>query len=193
MGRPPKHGVDDFIDAAATIFAARGVRAVTLGAVADELGASNGSIYYRFPDRETLLRTLWSRSAERFYDDYRQVLGGNPTIADAIDSAAWIVDWCREKPARAQVLQAGSRTFDVEGAGTSSYDTEVIEREIRSVVATLADQTVATPDQIAFALIDLPLAAVRRHLQAGRALGRRESELVRGLASAILARPQAET
>ncbi|MBM7368520.1 TetR/AcrR family transcriptional regulator [Gordonia hydrophobica] len=189
MGRPAKHTIDDFLDAAVAIFADDGVRAVTLAAVAGRLGAANGSVYYRFPDRESLLQAVWLRTAQRFRDHYTQQLGDEPGIEEAIDAAAWIVQWCRDNPAQAQVLQAGPRTFGPDEWPAQEADVHAGHAQLRGFVATLAEQSLATPDEIAFALIELPLAVVRRHLQAGRAPTDRDVELVRRLATVILSRP----
>lgn len=192
MGRPAKHTADDFVDAAIELFAERGVRAVTLGAVAERLGAANGSIYYRFPDRASLLASIWLRTSARFETGYRDALG-EPTVDHAINAAVWIVDWCRTHVAEAQVLQAGARAFgpdewpsDARAGLTTDSD---IRRESREIVHALAASTAATRDQIAFAMLELPIAVVRRSLQDGRAPSHRDADLVRSLVTLILAQP----
>lgn len=186
MGRPAKHTADDFLDAAVEIFADDGVRAVTLAAVADRVGATNGSVYYRFPDRESLLQAVWLRTTARFRRDYKERLPDQPDVDDAIDAAVWVVEWCRDNPAPAQVLQAGPRTFGPDDWPAQRADAEAGEARLRALVVAVADRSPATPDEIAFALIELPLAVVRRHLQAGRVPGEREVVLVRNLAAAVL-------
>ena len=65
MGRPPKFTEDALLDAALTIVAQDGAAATT-AAIATAAGAKPGSLYYRFPNREVLLLTLWVRSIRRF-------------------------------------------------------------------------------------------------------------------------------
>ncbi|GED99011.1 TetR/AcrR family transcriptional regulator [Gordonia crocea] len=187
MGRPAKHSTDDFLDAAVAIYSHLGARAVTLGAVAKSVGAANGSIYHRFPDRPALLRAMWERTAARFQSGYRENLG-EPTITAAIESATWVVHWCRDHLDEARVLLAGARTFGADGAtsGATGGSDSRLHADIRQIVDTLAPMTAAGPDQIAFALFDLPIAVVIRPLHEGRAPGAREAELVRDLVTVIL-------
>lgn len=189
MGRPAKHTADDFIDAAIALFAANGVRAVTLGAVAERLRAANGSIYHRFPDRPSLLAAIWLRTSSRFEAAYQEQLG-RATVASAIAAAVWVVQWCHNNPEQAQVLQAGMRAFDpdswpLDASKAADSDTDV-RAQLPKYVAELVNHTAASAEQIAFTLTDLPLAVVRRQLKAGRAPGAAEVELVRGLATVIL-------
>ncbi|WP_341267759.1 MULTISPECIES: TetR/AcrR family transcriptional regulator [Gordonia] len=186
MGRPAKHDADDFIDAAVAVFAARGVRAVTLAAVADRLGATNGSIYYRFPDRTSLLQAVWLRTTAEFRRNYLEVVGEHPTVHAAVDASAWVVEWCRDNLEKAQVLQSGPRTFDADGEPAQRSDETATEAKLRTIVTSLTGKTAATADEIAFVMIELPLAVVRRRLQAGTPPGDREIDLVRGLATAVL-------
>lgn len=191
MGRPSKHSVDDFIDAGISLFAERGIRAVTLNAVAESVGAANGSIYHRFPDRPSLLAAMWLHSSKAFETAYREKLG-TPTIDSTIAAAVWVVDWCRENLEQAQVLQAGEQTFGPEAWPPEARATATeaqIQAEFSRHVKALSGSTSASPDQIAFAMIELPIAVVRRSLQSRKAPGRRESGLVRSLVTAILNQP----
>ncbi|MFD3742979.1 TetR/AcrR family transcriptional regulator [Nocardia sp. NPDC058633] len=192
MGRSAIHTEDDFIDAAIQLFATHGQRAVTMGAVARELGASNGSIYHRFPDRITLLSAVWLRTSKRMQLRYRELLGEQPTPESATEVAVWLVEWCRDNLAEAQVLQAGARAFgrdEWSDSAKAEFDTmeSARRRLFRAQVQVLAARTGRPPDQIAFVLLELPLAVVRPKLLAGRAPTEREAELVRGIADLVLA------
>ncbi|MGB8406482.1 MAG: TetR/AcrR family transcriptional regulator [Mycobacterium sp.] len=194
MGRPPVHSADDFLDAAARLFAAGGLRALTMNAVAREVGAPSGSIYHRYPDRAALLAALWMRTTRRFQSGYLEVLGERPSADGAVRAAVWTVDWCRTHLPEAVVLQAGVRTFEPEewseSARTELATTEDIsQRHLGGIVRGLAKETGRPPDQITFAMLDLPLAAMRRHLLTGEPPPKRVTVLVRDLAGVILARP----
>lgn len=196
MGRPATHSDQDFIDAAAELFASGGARAVTMMAVARSVGAPSGSIYHRFPDRPALLAALWLRTVRRFQDAYRGVVGPDPTPDNAVHATAWVVDWCRANLPEAMVLQAGSRTFDRENwpdeslAALADVDT-AMQRTITSTVRAVAAHTGRPSDEVAFAVLDLPLAAVRRHLLAGEPPPPKTTRLVRSLAERIMLREPA--
>lgn len=191
MGRPATHSDQKFIDAAIGLFAAGGARAVTMMAVARSVGAPSGSIYHRFPDRPALLAAVWLRTVRRFQEAYREVLGPDPTPGDAVEATAWVVDWCRANLPEAMVLQAGSRTFDRGDwpdeplAELADLDAAT-QRTITSTVRAVAAHTGRPRDQVAFAVLDLPLAAVRRHLVAGEPPPPQTTRLVRALAERLM-------
>ena len=194
MGRPPQHTADDFLDAAARLFVAGGARALTMNAVAREVGAPSGSIYHRFPDRAALLAALWLRTTAGFQRHYLDVLGEQPTPDTAVGAATWLVDWCRDHLPAAVVLQAGVRSFEPdEWSAAARTELAAAEddsrRRLDKAVRTLARQTGRPADQIAFALLDLPLAAVRRHLLAGEPPPKRVTVLVRSMVGLVLGAP----
>lgn len=191
MGRPPLHPTDAFIDAAVTLFAAGGTRAVTMAAVAREVGAPSGSIYHRFPDRSALLAAVWLRTTRRFEDAYQRAAGDEPDPTAALRAATSVVDWCREHLAEAVVLHAGKAAFAPDQwSDDDARRCAAAERErdarINRLARTVADQTGRRRDEVAFALFDLPLAAVRRHLQAGEPPPKRTRDLVRRVAGLVL-------
>lgn len=194
MGRPPIRSGDDFLDAAAQLFSARGSRALTMNAVARAIRAPSGSIYHRYPDRAALLAALWLRTARNFQCGYFKVLGDAPTPSSAVRTAVWTVDWCRGHVPDAVVLEAGVRTFEPdEWNEAARHELAMIDNEVQQritdAVRALTEQTGRPADQISFAMVDLPLAAVRRHLLAGKAPPKRTTTLVREVASLILAGP----
>lgn len=191
MGRAPQHSADDFLDAAARLFAAGGVRALTMNAVAREVGAPSGSIYHRFPDRAALLAALWFRTTAGFQSGYLEALGDHPTPDSAVRAAVWLVDWCRGQLPAAVVLQAGVRAFEPDGwSEAARAELATAEDDSRQrldgAVRSLAKQTGRPADQIAFALLDLPLAAVRRHLLAGEPPPKRVTTLVKSMVGLIV-------
>jgi AcrR family transcriptional regulator len=185
------HSAEDFLDAAARLFAAGGIRGLTMNAVAREVAAPSGSMFHRYPDRAALLAALWLRTARGFQSGYIDVLGDPPTPDGAVRAAVWTVEWCRGQLSEAVVLQAGVRAFEPDDwpeaarSELTAMDNE-LRRRIGTTVRALAKQTGRPPDQIAFAMLDLPLAAVRRHLLAGEPPPKRAVKLVRDLASLIL-------
>ena len=191
MGRPASYSTEALVAAGVDLFAGGGARALTMSAVARATGAPSGSVYHRFPDRPALLAAVWLNTVAAFQDGYRQAVGDEPTVADAVRAAEWVVDWCRTNPGPATVLQAGERAFEpdswtVESRRELTAFKEQQARELRALVARISRQTGLPRDQAHFVLIELPLAAVRRHLAAGEPPPPRVRTLVRDLSRAIL-------
>ncbi|MFC3450153.1 TetR/AcrR family transcriptional regulator [Amycolatopsis speibonae] len=183
MGRPPRHTADDFLDAAVRIFAAEGAAGITMSAVAREVGAPSGSIYHRFPGRPALLAAVWLRTLTRFQQGYLEALGQEPATEAAVEAAAQVVRWCRDRPAEGKLLYGGDRTLGVEDwspedrARAEDAD-QRLDAAITKVVRRLRPLTGRSTDELMLALVDLPYAAVRRHLDRGEAPPPRTVDLV---------------
>lgn len=74
MARPRTHDIDSLLDSAERLLADRGSSGVTIRALAQETGASSGSLYHAFGSRADLLARMWLRAAERFLDLQRQAI-----------------------------------------------------------------------------------------------------------------------
>ncbi|HEY0700262.1 MAG TPA: TetR/AcrR family transcriptional regulator [Micromonospora sp.] len=191
MGRPATYSTDEFVGAAVDLYASGGARALTMSGVARAMDAASGSIYHRFPDRPALLAAVWMHTVRAFQSGYRRALGDDPTVDDAVRAAEWIVDWCRENPSSAAVLHAGIGSFAPESwSADDRRDLEALEheqtREMKEMADTITRTTGLPRDQALFALFDLPLAVVRRHLTASQAPPPRSRTMVRELTYAIL-------
>ncbi|RSM53201.1 TetR/AcrR family transcriptional regulator [Amycolatopsis sp. WAC 01376] len=183
MGRPPRHTADDFLDAAVRIFAAEGIAGVTMSAVAREVGAPSGSIYHRFPGRPALLAAVWLRTVTRFQQGYLEALEQEPVTEAAVEAAAQVVRWCRAHPAEGKLLYAGRGALGVDDWSTEDRarvgDADRrLETAITKVVRRLRPLTGRSTDELMLALVDLPYAAVRRHLDRGDAPPPRTVDLV---------------
>lgn len=197
MGRTATHSAESLLAAAVGLFASGGARALTMSAVARTTGAPSGSVYHRFPDRPALLAGVWVHTVQNFQEAYLRELGAQPTAADAVRAAEWIVDWCRRNPGSAAVLQAGVHAFEPESwSAASKIALETVQeqqaREIKALVETISAQTGLPGDQAQFALFDMPLAVVRPYLIAGRVPPPKARVLARELAATILRVPLPE-
>src|SRR5512143_1875819 len=56
--------VEELLDAAAEVFAEVGVEAATTNAIAERAGASVGSLYHFFPNKDAIIRALAARYDE---------------------------------------------------------------------------------------------------------------------------------
>ncbi|MBE1574111.1 TetR/AcrR family transcriptional regulator [Amycolatopsis roodepoortensis] len=183
MGRPPRHTADDFLDAAVRIFATEGAAGVTMSAVAREVGAPSGSIYHRFPGRPALLAAVWLRTVTRFQQGYLEALEQEPVTEAAVEAAAQVVRWCRANPAEGKLLYGGASALGVddwsaEDRARVDAANQRLDAAITKVLRRLRPLTGRNTDELMLALVDLPYAAVRRHLDRGEAPPPRTVDLV---------------
>jgi AcrR family transcriptional regulator len=174
MPRPARFDQEAILAATLRVVAARGPTRVTTEAVAAEMGGHIGSIYYRFPTKDHLMARLWMRCARAGRAGFLEALRHeNPD--EALDRAVLHYPrWARTDLASAQVLAAYGR----------EQITPVWPDELAAELATINDDLIAaTADftgrwfgevrtahrrAMTFALLDLPPAAIRRYLVAGK-------------------------
>lgn len=173
MSRPTKHDPELMLDAALGLLRERGVRGVTMTAVADVTGAPSGSLYHRFPSRDALLAELWLRTVERFQADFVSRLE-EPDVDMAVEGALrHTFAWLRKHPDEGRLLLMYRRR-DFAGG---EWPDDVVDRvgrlasELDSALEGFAARLGGGADEARaltwFVLVDLPLAAARRHLAAG--------------------------
>lgn len=86
--RPRIHSVDDLLDATERIAVQDGPAAVTVRAVSQATGVSNGAIYHAFGSRGGMVGRAWLRAAQRFLDMQRAAVDGAFDAFDAGESKA---------------------------------------------------------------------------------------------------------
>lgn len=74
--RPRIHSVEDLLDATERIAVQDGPAAVTVRAVSQATGISNGAIYHAFGSRGGMVGHAWLRAAQRFLDMQRDAVDG---------------------------------------------------------------------------------------------------------------------
>lgn len=172
MARPAKFTDDGILDAA--LRRITGGEGATVASIAAEIGAPTGSIYHRFPSRDVLLARLWLRTVGQFQDELLAVLDDPDPVAAGRAGVRFFLRWCREHLAEAQLLLLHRRE-DLLAEGWPP--------EVRDQAAAIAEQLddgmrtftrrrlgglgQAEQRRAAFALVDIPFAAVRRHLVVG--------------------------
>jgi AcrR family transcriptional regulator len=170
MGRKARFNKDHFVDAALKLLAERGPVAVTMTALAGEIGAPIGSVYHRFVSRDVLLAELWLRIVESFQRGFLEALRRD----DGLKAALHTLRWVRKHPKEARVLLLHRR----EDLTTGEWPDDVKERaedlsreineEIRAFTRRLCGRSTRQDLlRVTFALIDVPCASVRRHLEVG--------------------------
>ena len=192
VGRPSRFDTDEILDAAAHLIAVGGPLAATATAVGRQIGAPSGSIYHRFASRDLLVAQLWVRTVTRFQDGFEAALD-LADVDEATEAAArYTPQWCRQHMDDARVLLLHHRR-ELAREWPDELGPEV-ERLTASLHGTLrrfarrrlGSASAPSVERVSFALIDVPFAAVRRHLADGHRPPSRLDDLVLVSARAVL-------
>jgi AcrR family transcriptional regulator len=187
MGRPARHDSDSLLDSARTLAAAAGPSAVTMTAVASLSGAPSGSVYHRFPTRSALLGALWLRTLERFHAGLLDAVA----TGDPVTAAQHSVSWSRDHPSEARVLLNGAAGFaQTEWPAETQQRVDAAQQRVTAALTHLAQDLGlrgrAGRERLVFALTDIPLALVRRHLTAAQPIPAAADELIAATTRALL-------
>ncbi|MEV6567313.1 TetR/AcrR family transcriptional regulator [Streptomyces kronopolitis] len=193
MARPSRFDTPRLLDAAVRLAAGSGPAAVTMSAVAAAVGAPSGSLYHRFPGRSALLAEVWLRTVEGFQEGYFEALeSSDDPLSGARAAARHVVAWSRTHPQEAALLLYGAHDF-----GHDDWPDEYLLRaedgnmQVRAAMAALAgalgQHGRPALDRVTLAVIDLPLALVRRHLRGGSPLPPHAEDLAEQCTAALLA------
>lgn len=190
MPMPSRFSTDELLDHALSLFVDGGMQAVTVAGVARRAGAPSGSLYHRFSGRDALVAQLWLRTVERFQQGYLEALEvGDPKVA-ATNATRHVLRWVRGNPAEGLLL-LHHRGRDLVGADLAD---DLRDREARGR-RRLEDAITAwqrrypsasDPVRTRFALVDLPLAAVRPYLQSGEPVPSSLDDIVLAALNAVL-------
>ena len=88
MPRPQVYDRDAMLDAAEELAVEGGVKGVTIRAVSERAGISNGAIYHAFGSRGGLAGRAWVRAARRFLALQRQAVDAEDDPIRAVVAAA---------------------------------------------------------------------------------------------------------
>jgi AcrR family transcriptional regulator len=174
MARPAKFTDDEILDAA--LRQVTGGSGASVAAIAAEVGAPTGSIYHRFASRDVLLARLWLRTVAEFQDQLIDVLAA-PDPADAGRRAArFLLEWSRAHVVEAQLLLLHRREdllvdgWPEEVRDRAAAIAEQFDDAMRDFTRRrLGSRSQDAQRRAAFAVVDIPFAALRRHLAAGEA------------------------
>jgi AcrR family transcriptional regulator len=191
MPRPLLHDPDGVLDAARDLLVEGGPRAAGIRAIAERSGAPSGSLYHRFGSRDDLVARAWLRAVRRFQDGYVAALASDSEGAEAAVRSA--VAFALEQPADAHLLLRFGRRELLDAEPSAELATELatvnvpLERAVRRLARRVFGATTAEAvERTTFAVVDLPLAVLTRHLRAGtltRATGDRLAAAVCALLS----------
>lgn len=97
--RPRIHSVEDLLDATERIAVHDGPAAVTVRAVSQATGISNGAIYHAFGSRGGMVGKAWLRAAQRFLDLQRDAVDQALAADGSVDGAVNAVVAAADTPA----------------------------------------------------------------------------------------------
>jgi AcrR family transcriptional regulator len=173
MPRLPEYDADQIVRAAGRLIAASGPGAATIGAIARAVGAPTGSIYHRFRSRDVLLAEVWLRAATAFQAEFFRRLAGSPPLRAGLTAALYMAQRVREKPREARLLLMHRREDFVDRGWPVglSRQARALGRQIDDALADFSYRLTGRADArtvriVAFAVVEAPFAAVRRHVAA---------------------------
>ncbi|MDH3397031.1 MAG: TetR/AcrR family transcriptional regulator [Acidimicrobiia bacterium] len=174
MSRPARFSEDQILDVSRGLVVQSGPMALTMTAVARLLGAPSGSLYHRFPGRDTLAAALWLRGVRRFQSGYLAKLGNPDPLIAALGAASHVVTWSRANLGDARLLMQFRSSDLVHGPWPKTLRDEnlrlqhQLENGIRGLQAAFGAIEPAWRHRVSYAVIDVPYAAVRPALLAGQ-------------------------
>jgi AcrR family transcriptional regulator len=167
MGRA-QFDTADFLSAARALAAERGPAAVTVDLVGARLAAPKGSFYHRFASRDALLGELWLTTVLAYQEGFVRAIAAGDGLAAALHTPAW----SRRHLDDARLLLLYSRHDFVPGAWPAALRRGVRDQGERfaGCLRAFARQAFgrAGPAELrraTFVLAEVPLAAVRQHLE----------------------------
>jgi AcrR family transcriptional regulator len=169
---PRKHETDVILDATRALVLADGPRAASVAAIAEASGAPAGTLYHRFGSRDGVVTAVWLRALDRF--QVRVMAAGSGVGLDAaVAMAVATVDFARDLPDDARLLLTVRPADLVDGREDPGFGAALAGRNaplgkrLRELARDLfgADDPRAM-DAMYRAVVDLPYAAVRRHVGA---------------------------
>jgi AcrR family transcriptional regulator len=194
LPRPAKFSNSAILRAAGDIVAADGPGAATMGAIAHAIGAPSGSLYHRFPSRDVLLGRLWLEKAAFFQDAFAAAFEGPDVRRRAVEAALSLPRCARADFPGARIMLLHRREDFLSGNWPPAMREEAAR--LGALVDSLLNQattrlfgarTRENRLRTAFALLDIPFAAVRRHVGQNRPPPPEVDRLVAAAVTAILA------
>jgi AcrR family transcriptional regulator len=173
MPRRSRFTEAQILDATATLVAKGGPGAATIGAIGAFLDAPSGSIYHRFPSRDVLLGRLWLSKAAFFQDRFVAALAHPDPRTAGLEAALSLPRSVHADFAGARIMLLHRREDFLSDNWPPDMGAEAVRLK-RQVDDALNDATrrlfgQATRQALrltAFAILDVPFAAVRRHVVA---------------------------
>lgn len=193
MGRKALFQRRDMTGAALRLVAERGPQAVTVAALAKEVGAPTGSIYHRYRSRDELLAELWMDVVEGFQSAFVASLEAAHDLDGAVATARFMPAWTREHPLETRLLLLHRRQDFVAGDWPADLAARAtaLEPQLGSALRAFAQRAFGhaeadTMARLRYALLDAPFGAIKPYVQARKRVPLLVDELVTATARAVL-------
>ncbi|WP_068182667.1 TetR/AcrR family transcriptional regulator [Mycobacterium sp. UM_CSW] len=168
MPRPRVHDQDRILDAAELLAAQSGPAAVTIRAISDATGVSNGALYHTFGSRAGLVGRAWLRAGHRFLSAQGELIDAalDGDAAEAVVAAAEAPAVFAEQFPHSSQLILTVRRDELLGPETPAdiaaqlrdLDRLLVEAMIRLARALWDRKDAAAVDVITMCIVDLPTA-----------------------------------
>jgi len=196
MPRRPRYSRQQILDATAGLVAAAGPDAATIGAIGALIGAPSGSIYHRFPSRDALLGRLWLSKAAFFQNRFTAALAQPDAAAAGLDAALSLPRSARADFAGARIMLLHRRDDFLAGHWPADMTAEAarLKHQVDEAMNDIARRLFARASAQAlrlsnFAILDVPFAAVRRHVAANEEPPAYVDDLIAKAYAALIASP----
>ena len=173
MSRKSRFSAAQILDATATLVAADGPGAATIGAIGALLKAPSGSIYHRFASRDVLLGRLWLSKATFFQNRFTEAFANPDAAKAALDAALSLPRSVRADFAGARIMLLHRRDDFFAGDWPADMAAEAarLKHQVDDAMKDIARRLFARANAEAlrlayFAILDVPFAAVHRHVAA---------------------------
>jgi AcrR family transcriptional regulator len=170
--RPRVYDQDQILDAVERLAVQSGPAAVTIRAIGDEIGVSNGAVYHTFGSRAGLAGRAWLRAGHRFLRAQVELIDAAPAgdgVAAVVAAAEAPAVFAEQHPHSSQLLLTvrreellGPETPPEIATQLRDLDRLLVETVIR-LARTLWDRRdAAAVDVITTCVVDLPTAILLR-------------------------------
>ena len=173
MAPPRKHETNAILDATRALVLAEGPRAASVAAIAAASGAPAGTLYHRFGNRNGVLIATWLRALGRFQAGAMAAAEAAPSSAldTAVGMGVAAIEFARLMPDDARFLLQLRPADLVDGEPDAAFQETLAELNaplalrVRELARELyGSDSPRSVDAVTRAIVDLPHAAVRRHV-----------------------------
>lgn len=171
MPRPRVHDQDQILDAVERLAVQSGPASVTIRAVGDAIGVSNGALYHTFGSRAGLVGRAWLRAGHRFLSAQSELI--DSVDGDGVDAVVAAAEapavFAQTHPESSQLLLTvrrdellGPETPPDIAAQLRDLDRLLVETMIRLARRLWDRKDAAAVDVITTCIVDLPTAILLR-------------------------------